>query len=56
MSMAEQMELDSVRFILRSIKLLLECGETQHALTLVDGYLNELEQPETQNTAKKTES
>lgn len=49
------MDLDNVKFMLDSIKILLECGETDHALLLIDAYQGELQEWEekksTQNPA-----
>ncbi|MCD7959308.1 MAG: hypothetical protein LUF89_07460 [Ruminococcus sp.] len=37
--MEEQfLEIENVRFMLDSIKILLECGETKHALQLLEAY------------------
>lgn len=49
------MDLDNVKFMLDSIKILLECGEVDHALLLIDAYQGEVQEWEekksTQNPA-----
>lgn len=32
----------NVQFMLDSLKILLECGETEHAIALIDAYIEEL--------------
>lgn len=42
--MAEQsIDVQNVMFMLNSLKILLECGETEHAVQLIDDFSKELE-------------
>ena len=34
----------NVQFMLDSLKILLECGETEHAIALIDAYTEELKE------------
>lgn len=43
------MDLDNVKFMLDSIKILLECGEVDHALLLIDAYQGEVQEWEEKN-------
>lgn len=41
--MAEQcIDVKNVHFMLNSLKILLECGETEHAIQLIDAFSEEL--------------
>ncbi len=40
------MELENVKFMLDSIKILLECGEVEHAIQLIDAFQTELCHPD----------
>ena len=49
----------NVQFMLDSLKILLECGETEHAIALIDAYTEELkaeqaEDSSTENAKQKT--
>ena len=44
------MDAENIRFMLDSIKILLECGETAHAIALIDAYSMELERTEKEKT------
>lgn len=42
--MAEQsVDVKNVRFMLDSLKILLECNETEHAIQLIDAFTAELQ-------------
>ncbi len=46
---AMETEAEDIRFILHSVKLLLECGETAHALQLINAYLELLDADDPEN-------
>ncbi len=39
----QQIDIQNVQFMLGSLRILLECGETQHAIELIDAYTHALE-------------
>ena len=45
------MEIENVRFMLDSIQILLECGETDHALELIEAFRAELDEKPTKTPA-----
>lgn len=51
--MGEQgmMDVRNVRFMLDSLKILLECGETEHAIQLIDAFTEELQSEQSQPDA-----
>lgn len=38
----QQIDIQNVHFMLNSLKILLECGETEHAVQLIDAFMEEL--------------
>lgn len=38
-----RMDIKNVRFMLDSLKILLECGETEHAIQLIEAFKEELQ-------------
>ncbi|MGN1404262.1 MAG: hypothetical protein ACI4XB_08065 [Ruminococcus sp.] len=45
------MNVKNVRFMLDSLKILLECGETKHAIQLIDAFTEELQSEHTEPDA-----
>lgn len=41
----------NVQFMMDSLKILLECGETEHAIALIDAYTEELKAEQAEDSS-----
>ncbi|WP_294580543.1 hypothetical protein [uncultured Ruminococcus sp.] len=48
----QNLDAKNVRFMLDSLQILLECGETEHAIALIDAFRQELGFSDTKSETK----